>query len=527
MSTAACPAFLTLSLLSLPAAAQVVVLTGDDLPAVVAAAPDGETIVIQSDATFVGTVSWSGKELTLRAGVGYAPVIQGSPDQPALRLQHAPLPGTEATLTRLRLVPGAQSAGVAQRPAVELTGSGSVGQHGILELELQQCVLDGDLRSSGTGEVDSYVFLDDTDVQGTIQVSGTGSCLHYVRLEEQSRAQEIRIGGTGDAATILGLYDSTVAELLRVAPIGDVVAQIYAVRTRFLGPVELLGTSTTQVGGVFESCLHRGSEQGSEQGSGQGTGLLVRDVVALHGVNLTITGFAVGLDAELPSDFANLALFDNGDDLAPVVLPSQIRRSLIEDGTYAAVNGNLGGSPWVDDELALLPGSLGIDAGDNGALFFFSPDLNGDPRIQDDDGDGIARINVGALETLGTCATAKAVVVNGSGSNPSIYTAATLPQLGQTYVGAVNGGPTTAATILAVGLPTPVVSFFPGVEGEILLDLSLFPFLQFSSGTHVLPIPSDLALCGVKVGTQALRVDLPQGVPLVRAGNGVRLTLGQ
>jgi predicted outer membrane repeat protein len=53
-----------------------------------------------------------------------------------------------------------------------------------------------------------------------------------------------------------------------------------------------------------------------------------------------------------------------------------------------------------DDRLALVPGSPAIDRGRNDDAFA-NTDVTGAPRIQDDDGDGYANVNLGAYEITG------------------------------------------------------------------------------------------------------------------------------
>jgi hypothetical protein len=154
-------------------------------------------------------------------------------------------------------------------------------------------------------------------------------------------------------------------------------------------------------------------------------------------------------------------------------------------------------------------------------------DLYGADRFQDNDGDGQVRINCGAVESLGTCATAFSTLYNGTGQNPLIYTAVAPPVVGQSFVGTVQYGPQTVATVVAIGFETAPAFSLAGIEGEILLDLSVFPSLHFANGTHVMPIPASNQYCGVKVATQGFRIDLPGGIPVARAGNALKLSLGQ
>jgi hypothetical protein len=55
----------------------------------------------------------------------------------------------------------------------------------------------------------------------------------------------------------------------------------------------------------------------------------------------------------------------NGADVGPDVRAGEIASSLISDGTFDGLNGNFAATPLVDASLALLPGSPGIDAGND------------------------------------------------------------------------------------------------------------------------------------------------------------------
>ena len=89
----------------------------------------------------------------------------------------------------------------------------------------------------------------------------------------------------------------------------------------------------------------------------------------------------------------------NGADVGPDVRAGEIASSLISDGTFDGLNGNFAATPLVDASLALLPGSPGIDAGNDRAAGLGPLDVFGRPRIQDGDGNGQARVDVGAAET--------------------------------------------------------------------------------------------------------------------------------
>lgn len=499
--------------------AQTVVTTGDSLVAAVAAAADGDVILIQSSATFVGTLSWTGKRLTLRAGIGYQPTLRGSPDLPAVRLAPSPGPGSSGTFEGLRLEAGISAPGSIEAPAVHQFGTAPAAPYHSATTEFEDCLILGDVESDCTGSSVSWLVLRETRVAGAVEVSGTGSAYTYLSCTEGSDVDTLVLANNGQATNLSFVRDVRIREALRIAPLSSGEHGLFMERSALGGPVTIQGGASTAISVSMESCLLKGD--------GSGTALFARSFDDLEADNLTITGFAVGLDAELPASFANLLIFGVQDCLAPVVLPAQIRRSVIEDGTYQGLLGNLGGKPWVDANFALLAGSKGVDHGDNAAINLGNQDLLGAERYQDNDGDGVVRINCGAIEGLGACATAGVTPYNGSGSNPDWTSALTKPKLGQVFVASVAYGPQTAATLLALGAPSQVPLALAGVEGEILLDLALFPTLDFALGTHVIPVPGSFQYCGFELVAQGLRIDLQEGLPLARCGNGLELVLGQ
>jgi hypothetical protein len=107
-------------------------------------------------------------------------------------------------------------------------------------------------------------------------------------------------------------------------------------------------------------------------------------------------------------------LLVNGDDIGSFT-NSTVANSLIADSTFAGTNGNFGGMPLLGPMHELLAGSIGIDAGNNLAANIPAFDIAGNPRIWDGNGDGVARVDVGAFEyfvpepaTIGLAAAAAA-----------------------------------------------------------------------------------------------------------------------
>ncbi|HKX45819.1 MAG TPA: hypothetical protein VJP77_03900 [Planctomycetota bacterium] len=508
-----------LALLAPLAAAQVTPPTvhlypGDDLPVAVALATTSTVFVLHGDATYVGTLDFDGEDHWFVAAPGDAPTLRGDVGEPAVDLTST-MPPSSAHCVDLRLRPGEPAGGFGPPPAVRLGGNGSLVYASV---SLEDCTVEGDVVDSGTGFHSSEVVLRDTDVQGRLLLSGTGQALCFASVLEGSAVDAVVVSGTGSAANFLDLEDSEVRQELRVLPALTAIASVLVDRARLTGPLEVEPQATAIASVHVSNSL--------VLGDGTGTGILVRDAQLFVASNLTVAGFERGIDAELPAEFRNLLVFDNDQDVAPGMLASQFASSLIEGGAFAGKFHNFGGTPFVDDAYALLGGSLGIDQGDDG-LAVGGHDVYFESRIQDGDGDGNARVNVGAVEGLGECPTAKVKPFDGSGVNPEFYAAATKPVLGQVYVGVVSTGADTVATLIAVGAGAPLPFAVPGVEGEVLLALAPAPMLDFAAGTHVLAVPDDQTLCGGVVDTQAFRIDLVGPVVTAVAGNGLRLVLGE
>ena len=511
------PATLALSLIGARgAAAQIVIVDGDSLVDAVATASDGETIIIQSDSTFEGTLSWSSKELTIRAGFGYSPTVKGDFDSAAISLGSTSTP-TVANLKGLRIVRGDFAPTSSPGFAAIFSGTGSGTLQGICSF--QDCTLLGDVSVSGTGDFGFELELDGSTLLGDLLLSGTGDSQKAVQVHSNSRVGQVYIGPTSNAVVSLMVADSRIVGGIEASAALNAVATGAIRRSRIEGPVTAAQSSTSQVDILIESTLITGD--------GSGTGVFSTAGAQVEGVNLTVTGFDIGLDAGLGAQFANLALFGNGVDLAPVVLPIQIATSLIEDGTYAGFSGNFGGTPAVDSNFALTADSIGIDAGNSMHPELGAGDLNGDARVQDSDGDGVATVNVGAIETLAPCVLAAFEYFNGSGANPTFYTVDQAPALGASLVATVATNPSTVATIVALGNRSASPLVLPGFQGELLLELAPFPLLDVATGVHVIPVPDDASLCGAIIDTQALRADLLGFGLVIRAGNGARLTLGE
>ena len=127
---------LVLAALAPGAVAQTIVQTGDDLTAVVAAASSGDVIEIHSDAVFPVALDLGAggpKDLELRAGSGFSPVLEGS-GAPAVTVTGG---GQTLRFEGLRLT---QTSGGTDQGLFAAGGSGGLGP---LVLELTDCELPG------------------------------------------------------------------------------------------------------------------------------------------------------------------------------------------------------------------------------------------------------------------------------------------------------------------------------------------------------------------------------------------------
>ena len=500
-------------LLTPTALAQTVVLPGDDLQEIVDDAPDGEVLEIRSNGTFVGQLSWSQKSLTLVAGDGFSPTIRGEEGDPALRLSPS-IPPAEAHCRGLRLIAGPQdNSFVNSLLAVRMGGTGA---DRVASIVLEDCLVGGSIDVSGLSSTEGNLELIGTEVVGRVIVSVTGSHLSQISMTEGSSAELLSLNSTGDAELNVTLTDS-----------------------QFGGPSLVLGQSTSTIDLEMRRCMARGEfevidlttgllrvrlESSSFQGDGQGAGLVVQGTPVLRGVNLTLFGYEVALETGTNSSLENLLLIDNAIDIGSSVAAGTVTNSLISDGTFAGVDGNFTGAAQIGPDGALESGSLGLDAGNSAALGIGSFDLIGSPRVQDSDSDGVEVVNVGAHETTSQCRPASHTYFGALSGNESRYFVQSDATLGGTFVGFVVPEADNSITFLAIGFQASTGMAFPGIEGNVLLDLSTLATLDVATGTHSLGIPANTALCGLSFDTQALDFAGPPAEP--KALNGATLTVG-
>jgi len=104
----------------------------------------------------------------------------------------------------------------------------------------------------------------------------------------------------------------------------------------------------------------------------------------------------------------NTILWGNGggDSIGGANSPESVRFSILNDSRFRSGNGNFYASPQFVDSSGmnnprLLRTSPAIDAGDSGVAGVEETDLDGNPRVVDGNGDGQARIDIGACEYVG------------------------------------------------------------------------------------------------------------------------------
>jgi hypothetical protein len=488
------------ALSALPLSAQTIVQTGDDLAALVAAAPNGAEFEIRSDSTFVGSLDrfvLDGKSVTIRAASGFSPTIKGDVGHMAVDLI-ATTTTSGAIIEGVRIVRGDTGPspihGEVNTPAA-ISGGGTSGINGATycALTLIDCSVSGSMWFGGTGLYRGTYEFRSTDFENDARFSGTGEVIHS-----------------------LTFVDCTVGELLYCGQTGLAVADLTLSRCSFADRLLLSAISSSALTLTAESCLV----------AGDGTvaiGVETEGNTIATFTNLTVTGFGTGISGHPGATWHNMLLYGNGADLANVAA-GEIHDSLISDGTHDGVDGNFAATPDLAPGHVLRPCSPGRDAGDSTAPGLGALDLAGQPRIQDSDGDGTPRVNVGAFEV--TLAQAgDAVLANGSGINPVEYLPLNKPSIGAPYQARIPIYPGTDFTIIAYDVPAAPFQVVE-VVGEILLAFSPAVFYDVKFGAHSLPIPANCAFVGIQLASQGFRVESSQGYGLTHALNRVDLTIG-
>lgn len=510
MLRATLPSLFALTCLTAAVRADIVVLDGDSLVDAVAAAEDGETIFIQGEGPFHGSLSWSGKSITIRQGFGFGkPTIVGDPGEPALDYKPSQA-GSGGRLSGLILVGGAGA-----NRALNAIGQGGE----VSDLELEGCEIDGSSNFAALSDGLLDYRFENCVFGGMINILGQGSVQHSLRFDACD-LRSMSLTPSGQATLVVELYDSTLTRETTIHEFAGSAISFTARRCRFEDYLACIGNDDGQGRLLLESCLHLGP--GSLISNREG--IRVQDGIEARGVNLTVTGFETGIFGEPGASWSNLLLYGNEQDLSPVVLPFQIDHSLISDGTYAGQGGNIAGAPLLNEDYALLSVSPGVDAGDSLAADIGALDAYGDPRIQDGDADGSAQTSVGAVETSELLPFAAVAPLPSNAINPE-WLLSEPAIVGDEFTAKVETDVNTTLSLVAIGTPS-APSGLPGISGELLLDLSQPLIFDLALGNHDFDVPDNLSLYGAQVGIQALRVDQASGLTTLTATNGLLMTLG-
>jgi hypothetical protein len=407
---------------------------GGNLVAAVAAAPNGSIIEIQSNQTFVGSLRWGGKFLTIQAGSGFQPTVKGSPYDPNTPFNPLGRPavfgvvgslGTGGLLRGLRLEYG-DNAPMLPSPynnfgpydfsavSISATGTtwsdltfendvfaGGVGLSGtgdfIAELTTRDSHFLGGMRVGGTGDHHSHVQLERNVFDGVASIDGTGRWQTNVEMRDNGLSY-MSVGGTGEAARANVTMENNSLRALSIGGTGSMQADV-TMLSNLLSPDA--GQAGISMSGTGDFVGRVTAVDNVLEGSG-GTGISMSGISdsSFSGrfVNNTVVGFKQGINvgSNSAASFENMLLV-NGDDIGSFA-NSTIANSLIADSTFAGTNGNFAGMPLLGPMHELLAGSIGIDAGNNLAANLPAFDIAGNPRILDGNGDGIARVDVGAFE---------------------------------------------------------------------------------------------------------------------------------
>ena len=485
------------------ASAQIIVNTGDDIVAICNAAPSGSVIQIQSDAVFVGQHTWSAKELTIEAAPGFSPTLRGPVDNNCIQLVPGN-PPTKATFKNLTIERGPKSATfpVEGFPLVVQTWGTSDLR---TEVYVENCTLlgrptfSGSGNSSGKGVFVNSTLLDNFLAQG------------FPLMPLELSFEDCVVNGSFQVFCL-----NTVSGLPRLA-------NVTLRRTLFGRELDFNASPGNMLVVAGESCVVDGD---LEPGTTVHKGVNLFDNVVGTFTNWTILNTNTAIKGVPGVQLENALLVDNGVCLETVDL-GQISNSLIEDGTYAGLNGNLAGSATLDSAYRLVGCSVGLDQGNNGAVASAALDLNGQPRIQDNDGDLVATVNMGATEATGFIP-GNVVLENGSNINPVGYLVFSSPVIGTTLNAFIPGIPSGATVLTAIVAAAPIAPTTSGAYvGELLVSLSGSPlYFTGTGGPLPIPIPNNCALIGLTVRTQGFRFDNVGGSIVTHCLNRRDLTIG-
>jgi hypothetical protein len=373
---------------SLRAAATIVVGDGGSISAAIAAASSGDTIEIQSNQFFNETLVWQNKFLTVRAGSGFTPAVNAVGDV------RGSIPGAGGEFTGLQ---------------INNLHIGSTGTQ-FTNVTFRQNTFHNQATIGATGNYSTTALLENNHFEAGFLASDTGDATYNITMRNNSAVGYMSFVAGGMPHTILAEQNTVLGQLTVASGQADTVDATLR-RNEVHGPMILVVDSFSRNTFSVTNNLITAPPGGS---SDPGLDIRSLDTGYQSVTNATLTNNSViGFDRGLAitnldrnsifgrpvfnAQFQNL-LLDNTHDISGV-LSGEIFNSLISDGTFAGTNGNFGGMPVLTPDYYLQYGSIGIDAGSNGAAIALITDARGNPRIQDGNGDGIARVDVGALET--------------------------------------------------------------------------------------------------------------------------------
>jgi hypothetical protein len=285
----------------------IIVGDGGSVVSAVAAAHSGDTIEIQSNQTFTGTVTWFDKFLTIQAATGFSPTIKGPPNAQAL----GPVSGRDGSgaggaLKGITLLGGINASGAL--PAVSL---------------------------GGTLTTETYISFDDVTFNGSVSTGGTGEYYANARFSDCTFLSEISfsIGTTGNAFEDVLLERSHFAGLVIANAISESGFNLLAVDNVLANAVKIPGDVGIHIGGALHPTAHPNARI----------------------VNTTVVGYDLGLEVitNAQASLENM-LLHNTDDIGTFASGGTIKNSLISDGTFAGMSGNFGGIPLLGTNNEIL-----------------------------------------------------------------------------------------------------------------------------------------------------------------------------
>ena len=412
----------------------------DSLQLAVSQAADGDTIVINSDETYLESLSIS-SSLTISAGEGFSPTLKGVPAYATISVRTFSAPSVHLTIDGLTLessepglIDGRERSGrifsifgniaslTVKNSTIEgtynLSPTSSPGN--LFRHEVIDSTVTGGIRTNGTGTSGVDVFVSNSDVYyislgGTGEMinnldvtnstltafgsSGTGSASSTATISNSIIEGTLGLSGTGDYTSHVLLEDSTVYGSIGISPISTAEGYLTIRRSTLQSAVTVSGRDTEVAAEVLieSSRMIRGDDVHSST-----TALRSNEFGKINAVNVTVSGYGAGIKSENTADvFTNMLLVNNTTDISALADTESVSWSLISDGGFPGTvgsNNNISGEPLLDEQFNLLSGSLGIDAGNSDAFGIGELALNGVPRILDGDENGVAQVDMGASE---------------------------------------------------------------------------------------------------------------------------------